>query len=42
MYAFILSMWVAGHLTEQQVYSYCPLFINEMERDTILATPKRV
>lgn len=40
MYNFILSMWVAGTISEAKVRSYCPLFITSEQRDIILATPQ--
>lgn len=40
MYNFILSMWVAKTIDEAKVRSYCPLFIDEKQRDLILATPQ--
>ena len=40
MYSFILSMWVAGKLSEAKVRSYSPLFLKAEEVDLILATPQ--
>lgn len=41
MYAFILSMWVAGKITEAKVNSYIPKgFISEAEANLIIATPQ--
>lgn len=43
MYSFILSMWVAGRLTETQVRNYVTKgFITSAESDLILATPQVV
>ena len=39
MYSFILSMWVAGKLSEAKVRSYSPLFLTAGEVDLILASP---
>lgn len=40
MYSFILSMWVAGKLSEAKVRSYSPIFLTTEEVNLILATPK--
>ena len=40
MYNFILSMWVAGKVTQAKVRSYCPTFIQQTEVELILATPQ--
>lgn len=40
MYSFILSMWVAGKLSEAKVRSYSPLFLTAGEVDLILTTPR--
>lgn len=41
MYNFILGMWQAGRVTEEQVRSYAQKgFITQEEADQILATPQ--
>lgn len=40
MYAFILSMWVAGKINDMKVKSYTPKFISQEETELILATPQ--
>ena len=40
MYNFILSMWVAGKISEAKVRSYSPLFLSAEEVNLILATPQ--
>ena len=40
-YNFILSMWVAGTITEEKVRSYAPRFITAEQVDMILATPRK-
>ena len=40
-YHFILSMWVAGTITEEKVRSYAPRFITAEQVDMILATPRK-
>lgn len=41
MYNFILSMYVAGKINDEKVYSYVTKgFISQQEADLIIATPK--
>lgn len=41
MYSFILSMWVAGKITETQVNGYVTKgYITQSEAELILATPQ--
>ena len=40
-YNFILSMWVAGTITEEKVRSYAPRFITAEQAELILATPRK-
>jgi hypothetical protein len=41
MYSFILSMWVAGKITESTVHLYITKgYITSEEAELIIATPK--
>ncbi|MGI5857603.1 MAG: hypothetical protein ACOX64_14280 [Candidatus Merdivicinus sp.] len=40
-YNFVLSMWVAGTITEEKVRSYVPKYITAEQAEMILATPQR-
>ncbi|WP_256703481.1 MULTISPECIES: hypothetical protein [Paenibacillus] len=42
MYAFLLNMWVMGKVDEERLNRYTPKYIQEAERDEILATTQNV
>ena len=40
-YNFILSMWVAGTINEEQGRAYAPRFITAEQAELIMATPRQ-
>jgi len=39
-YNFICGMWIMRRITAEQVQSFCPTYINQVEVNMILITPQ--